>query len=343
MYLAGKFIADAEHHSLTRYLDHAQELTLNSGHKIPVIGLGTWQSKPGEVQQAVEDAIDLGYRHFDCALAYENEGEIGQAIAKKIQEGVVTRQELFVTTKLPPVLIEPTLVREGFNTSLKRLGLDYVDLYLLHNAISINRDYIKTLPPGSVLKRPEDPSKFFRNVDHVAVWHELEKLVDEGLVRSIGVSNFNQQQLQRLIDHGRIKPAVLQVECHAYFPQHDLLAFCQRHHVVLEAYSPLGSPQRWGGNASGPVLLEDQVLTDIAKKHGRTPAQILLRSLVERGVVVLPKSVNKVRLQQNLQIWDFHLDDDDKHKMEHMGKNGKRLIDYATWVDSPNYPFQALL
>ncbi|OQV18355.1 1,5-anhydro-D-fructose reductase [Hypsibius exemplaris] len=317
----------------------APQLTLNNGLKIPILGLGTWQAKPGEVGRAVEDALDIGYRHLDCALLYDNEAEIGEAIKKKIAQGVITRRDLFITSKLPPAANDPASVRGTVEISLKALKIQYIDLYLIHCPVSIRKEEWQKLESAERFAKPAHPAQYFNDVDPLTVWKEMENLVDDGLVKSIGLSNFSIPQIQRILDHGRIKPANIQVECHAHFPQDDIWAFCRKNSIILSAYAPIGSPARFGSAGSPGDLLKEPQLTVIGKKHRKTPAQVLLRWLIERDIVALPKSTHQNRLRENFEIFDFKLSQEEMQIINSLQEHGRRLFDFEMWKDAPNYPF----
>uniref|UniRef100_A0A8J8YPV6 Aldo-keto reductase family 1, member C13 n=1 Tax=Rattus norvegicus TaxID=10116 RepID=A0A8J8YPV6_RAT len=247
---------------------------LNDGHFIPALGFGTY--KPKEVPkskslEAAHLAIDAGYRHIDTAYAYQIEEEIGQAIQSKIKAGVVKREDMFITTKLWCTCFRPELVKPALEKSLKNLQLDYADLYIMHYPV---------------------PMKM------------LEKCKDAGLVKSIGVSNFNHKQLERLLNKPglKYKPVCNQVECHLYLNQSKLLDYCKSKDIVLVAYGALGTQRykEWVDQNS-PVLLNDPVLCDVAKKNKRSPALIALRYLVQRGVVPLAQSFKENEMRENLQ------------------------------------------
>ncbi|XP_066290544.1 aldo-keto reductase family 1 member B1-like isoform X1 [Branchiostoma lanceolatum] len=283
---------------------------LSSGKTMPLLGLGTWQSTSEQVINAVKTAIDAGYRHIDTAWVYGNEKDVGQAIKEKIAEGKIKREDVFVTTKLFYTFHRPERVREAMMQSIGRLGLDYVDLYLIHNP----QCFKYGTSPAEVFKPSADLERLFDDVNHVDTWKAMESLVDEGLAKSIGVSNFNSQQLERLLQNCRIKPAVNQVELHPYLAQQDLVDFCKKNNILLTAFSALGAPARPKAFASGeeePVLMEDPSVVAIAKKYGKSAAQILLRYHLDRGVSVIPKSVTPSRIQANFDIMDFSLSKED--------------------------------
>lgn len=242
-------------------------LSLNNGPKIPQVGLGVWQAARGEVtREAVLTALRLGYRHVDTAYVYGNEVDVGWAV----RESGIPRGQIFVTTKLWNDHQGYDAARRAFEVSLKRLGLEYVDLYLLHWPVQGKR---------------------------LDSWEALEALHSEGLARSIGVSNFLVPHLEELLDHCDRKPAVNQIELSPFLQRRETQALCRKHGIVLEAYSPLTRGQR----------LSHPSVTAIAKEVGRTPAQVLLRWGIQHGLVVLPKSTHAARIAENADLFGFEL------------------------------------
>uniref|UniRef100_A0A4X1T449 NADP-dependent oxidoreductase domain-containing protein n=1 Tax=Sus scrofa TaxID=9823 RepID=A0A4X1T449_PIG len=293
---------------------------LNDGHLMPVLGLGTLvsegipKSKAGE---ATRVAIEVGYRHIDAAYVYENEEEVGSALREKIADGTVKREELFYTTKLWATFFRPELVRPALERSLKKLRLDYVDLFIIHVPI--------TMKPGEELL-PKDASGkvIFDTVDLRDTWAALEKCKDAGLTKSIGVSNFNHKQLEMILNKPglKYKPVCNQVECHPYLNQSKLLEFCRSHDILLVAYATLGSDARkkWVIK-NKPSLLQDPVLNAIAEKHRRTPAQVALRYQLQRGVVALAKSFSEQRIKENFQVFEFELTPEDMESLDGLNRN----------------------
>ncbi|PPQ69216.1 hypothetical protein CVT24_000013 [Panaeolus cyanescens] len=260
----------------------APTIKLNDGKEIPVIGLGTWQSKPGEVAAAVAYAIkEAGYRHIDCAWAYGNEKEVGEGI----RASGVPRSEIFVTSKLWGTY--HSRVEECLDETLANLGTDYLDLYLVHWPVPMN-------PKGSHPVFPLLPNGK-RDVDHEwplkDTWKQMEAVVKKGKVKSIGVSNFSEKKLEEILPTAEIIPAVNQLELHVYNPQHKLIAYLKSKGIVPQAYSPLGS-------TSSPLIADTDV-QEIASTHGLQPADVLLGYLIAKGIVVLPKSVTPARIASN--------------------------------------------
>lgn len=275
-------------------------VTLNTDYKMPLIGLGTWKSAEEKIYQAVRWAIKAGYQHVDCAAVYGNEETVGQALHDAVAEGDIERKNLFVTSKLWNTAHKPADVRPALEQSLKDLQTDYLDLYLIHWPIA--EDPLS----GEALDIPQEET-----------WAEMEKAQKDGLVRSIGVSNFTQTKLKDLMDKAEIMPAVNQVEIHPYLAQNDLVEFCRENQIVVTAYAPLGSGDRPDTmkEAGEPSLLADQVVADIAKKNSATPAQVLIAWGLTRGLVEIPKSVQFDRIEENLGALNVTLDDDDMKRL----------------------------
>lgn len=276
----------------------------------------------------------MGFRHIDAAYFYENEEEVGQALRDKMADGTVKREDLFYTTKIWITFLRPELVRQCLERSLKKLGLDYVDLCIIHIPIAMK--------PGEELLPKDANGKFiFDTVDIRDTWEALEKCKDAGLSKSIGVSNFNHKQLELILNKPglKYKPTCNQVECHPYLNQSKLLEFCKSKDIVLVAYSALGSHRdpSWVSSDS-PYLLEDPVLMTIAKKHNRTPGQVALRYQLQRGVVVLAKSFNEKRIKENFQAFDFELTPEDMKTIDSLNRNF-RYSQMAFALDHPDYPF----
>lgn len=304
----------------------------NNGNEIPIFGLGTWKSQPGEVTQAVKDAIDIGYRHIDCAHVYGNEKEVGEAIKAKIAEGVVKREDLFITSKLWNTYHKTELVEPAIKISLKDLGLDYLDLYLIHWPFAYKDG------PDNFPKTADDLPLIDDTVDYLDTWKGMESVLGKKLTKNIGVSNFSSEQIDRLLKNCKVKPVTNQIECHAYLNQKKLSDYCKEKGIVITAYSPLGSPDRPWAKPDDPKLMEDKKLQELAKKYKKSPAQVLIRYQLDRGHVVIPKSVTKSRIAENCEVFDFKLNADDIAYIDSFDCNG-RICPMFGCEKAKHYPF----
>ncbi|PWW71628.1 Aldo/keto reductase [Tuber magnatum] len=296
---------------------------LNTGAEIPSIGLGTWQSAPGEVQAAVSHALlKGGYKHIDAAYCYGNEYEVGAGLAEAFKGGV-KREDIFVTTKLWSTY--HSRVELGLDKSLKSLGLDYVDLFLMHWPVPLN-------PNGNHDKFPKlaDGSRDLQtDWTYIKTYKEMEKLLFTGKVKAIGVSNFSVPFLKSLLSQTTIVPAVNQIENHPFLPQHDVVDFCEENGITITAYSPLGS-------AGGPLLGEESVIK-IAKKHNVAVGTVLLNYHTNRGNVVLAKSVTPTRIEENNEL--LKLDNEDMKALNNIHKeNGTKRFVTPPWPVNFGFP-----
>ncbi|MFD4553925.1 aldo/keto reductase [Streptomyces sp. NPDC058469] len=273
-----------------------QTLTLNNGVEMPALGLGVFQTPPDETRDAVTAALELGYRHIDTAAAYGNEREVGQAI----RASAVPRDDLFVETKIwiSDYGYDETL--HGFDKSAAKLGVDRIDLLILHQALP--SDFDKTL----------------------AAYRALEQLLADGKVRAIGVSNFMVDHLTALLDATSVVPAVNQLEIHPYFQQRPVLDFDDDHGILNQAWSPIGGITFYRGQGEDRrSVLEDPVVTAIAEAHGKSPAQVLLRWGVQQGRSVIPKSTKRHRIAENIDVFDFALSTDELKTLDAL-ETGRR-------------------
>ena len=275
---------------------------------------------------AVKYAIlEAGYRHIDCAYAYLNEEEVGRALDEVITSGAVKREDLFITSKLWNTFHTPALVRPVLQEQLAKLKLDYLDLYLVHWPVGFKEG--GDVFPGAT-----------SDVDYVDTWKAMEEVQLAGLTRTIGVSNFNSQQIDRILAVAKVKPVCNQVESHPYLVQDKLIRFCQEKGITVVAYSPLGSPDRPWAKPDEPSLLEDPKIVQIANKYGKEAAQILIKFQAQRGIVVIPKSVTPARIKSNIQIFDFELTDEELQTIASFDRN-YRFVPFDQYKDHPHFPF----
>ncbi|KAJ7997759.1 hypothetical protein DPEC_G00215460 [Dallia pectoralis] len=315
-----------------------QTIELNDGTRMPLLGLGTWKSgrSSSVFQSAVEAAIAAGYRHIDTAYSYRNEVEIGKALRSKMQQGIIRRQDMYIVSKLWCTHHATQDIQVCLNKSLSDLQMDYVDLYLVHFPVGMKKvdDELFPMKDGEILTT---------DIDYLDVWKGMEALLASGKVKSIGVSNFNILQLERLLSVARVPPSVNQVELHPYLVQSDLVEFCKSRNIALTAYSPLGSPGRpkdlHRGDTDPEKLLEDPVVGDVAKKHARSPAQVLLRYNVQQGIAVIPKSMKPNHILENTKIFDFSLSEDDLSALRGLDRGWKCCV-INSLRSHPYYPFE---
>lgn len=297
-------------------------LTLNDGHKMPILGLGCLEliNDPSLVRDAVYEAIRVGYRHFDTAWIYKTERLVGEGITRAISEGLVRREEVFVTTKVWMFHLKREDVIAQAKESNENLGLGYIDLLLVHGPVPLRKqtDANAFMP----MKQDGTPDVYDDLDIHTETWSAMEQVHDMGIAKSIGVSNYGIQHLIKTLAHARIKPAVNQIESNPLFQQMDIIDFCQKKGIAVTAYCPFGGPARKprdgqsedfnrSAEENKKSLWDNETIRRIAEKHGKTVSQILLKFHTSRGVAVIPKTVREERLVENSNIFDFDLDAED--------------------------------
>jgi alcohol dehydrogenase (NADP+) len=301
-----------------------QSLTFNNNDKMPILGLGTWKSEPGEVGKAIQEAIRIGYRHIDCAAIYGNEAEIGKALEEVMQAGLVTRNELWITSKLWNNAHAREEVPIALKKSLADLRLEYLDLYLIHWPVATRPDVIFPMKADDFFSLAEMPLN--------ETWAGMEDCVESGRVKHIGVSNCSIKKIEEL-SSAKIRPEVNQIELHPYLQQDEMLSYCNVNNIYLTAYSPLGSLDRPDvmKGANEPSLIENSVVGKIAQAHGCSAAQVLLRWAIERGTSVIPKSTNPGRLAENLEVANLKLDNQEMAELAKL-EMGFRYVNGEFWT-----------
>ncbi|MBI1315226.1 aldo/keto reductase [bacterium] len=300
-------------------------IELTSGRQLPAVGMGFWKVGRDVAADVTTQAIECGYRHLDCACDYGNETEVGHGIAAAVKSGLVTREQLWVTSKLWNTYHRPEHVRAACERSLRDLQLEYLDLYLIHFPIALQFvPFEDRYPPEWFF----DPDAFQPQLepDRVPIhetWQAMEELVAACLVREIGVCNFGVSLLRDLLACAKIPPAVLQVELHPYLTQEKLLRFCRESGIAVTGFSPLGAQSYFALNMAqqDESVLESEPVRRIAAAHDRTPAQVVLRWAVQRGTAVVPKTSRVERMRENLSINDFSLTDDEMAAISALNRN----------------------
>mmetsp|Transcript_5049 Transcript_5049/g.15141 ORF Transcript_5049/g.15141 Transcript_5049/m.15141 type:complete len:363 (-) Transcript_5049:71-1159(-) len=331
----------------------APTMKLRNGLEMPVVGLGTWKSARGKTGDAVRAAIKAGYRMIDCANDYGNEDEVGDAIADMIKEGVVKREDLFIQCKLWNTNHRKEHVKPDLMATLKDLQLDYVDSFVVHwpqacpatgSRPAVGVDGIEPKPKDQPTMFPLEENGHYasdNDCHFMEAYHAMEDLVDEGLCKSLGISNFNIRQIHECLESAKKHlPCVLQNECHPYLQQKDIIDVCRNNQIVFQSYSPLGSGDRpWQRKPGEVELLDDPRLKEIADAKGKTVAQIVLRWHLDRGITCVPKSVTPSRIQGNIDLFDFKLEAEEIKAFDRLNQ-GRRFLMWDPTSLHPDYPFK---
>ncbi|GHC63987.1 aldo/keto reductase [Ulvibacter litoralis] len=290
-------------------------LKFSNKDSMHTIGLGTWKASGNEVKNAVKEALNIGFRHIDTAAVYGNETEIGEALAEVFAEGKIKREDVFITSKLWNDSHKEGYIIPALQETLKKLQLEYLDLYLIHWPVAFKPGVGQPKKPSDYLSLEEAPI--------IDTWRGMEKAKEGRLARHIGVSNFSKKKLKALIEQATIKPEVNQVELHPLLQQNELLAYCKSEGIFVIAYSPLGSGDRSEGmkGENEPNLMEIETIREIAKKANATAAQVLIAWHAHRGCAAIPKSTSKDHIEANFQAANVTLDDADMEKIAALDKH----------------------
>ncbi len=293
------------------YHEVMETIDLKWGARLPKVGFGFWKVEKEKTAEVCRTAIEVGYRHLDCACDYGNEVEVGQGIAQAVNDGLCERDDLWVTSKLWNTYHAPEHVQAACEKSLVDLGLDYLDLYLIHFPIAQRFvPFEKNYPPGWFFNlNATNPTIEEARVPVSDTWQAMEELAKSGLVRNIGICNFGTSQMRDLLSYAKIRPSVLQVETHPYLTQEKLRRFCDQEKIAYTAFSPLGAQSYFSLGMADPAeaVLENPVIKSITAATGRTAAQVLLRWGVQRGTAVIPKTSSRDRMEENINVFDFQL------------------------------------
>lgn len=298
--------------------------------EMPKVGLGLWKVAKEDCAQTIYDAISIGYRHLDSACDYGNEKQVGEGIQRAIAEGLCTREELWITSKLWNTFHAKEHVKPALQKTLDDLGLDYLDLYLIHFPIAQTFVPFETRYPPEWFLDPnaQEPKMSFAKVPLFETWYAMEELVEAGLTRHIGVCNYNSALLQDLMSYANVTPYALQIESHPYLTQDKLIKLAQGFGLNVTAFSPLGALSYLELDMAGKneSVLQQPVVQNAAARLDKTPAQVVLRWNVQRGCSIIPKSTKLHRLKENLSIFDFSLNEDEMQAISALNAN-KRFND----------------
>ncbi|TKB07253.1 aldo/keto reductase [Desulforhopalus sp. IMCC35007] len=307
-----------------------KNIQFKNGDQMPIFGLGTWKSETGKVYSAVKEALRAGYRHIDCAPIYGNEVEVGQALADSFKEGIVSREQVWITSKLWNNAHAPEDVQPALEKTLADLQIDYLNLFLIHWPVALKKEVVFPSSSSDLLSLTERPI--------AKTWPAMEQLVEKGLCKHIGVSNFSIAKLKTLIETAKQPPEMNQIELHPYLQQAAMLKYCAANNIHLTAYAPLGSADRPARlkTKNEPILLEDPVIIKIAKEHNATPAQILISWAIHRETVVIPKSITPERIKQNLEATKIVLSAANMTEIEKLERNNRYVSgNFWTMEGSP--------
>lgn len=311
-------------------------LQFSNNDKMPMLGLGTWKSAKGEIYHTVRKAIEIGYRHFDCAFIYGNENEIGQAISDAINNKEVTRNELWITSKLWNNRHKKADIPSAIEITLESLKLEYLDLYLIHWPVALKYE----------VNYPQNGSEMvdLKHIPLTETWEGMIALKEKQRAKHIGVSNFSIKKINQLIADTGVCPEALQLELHPFLQQNKIIDFAKANGIAITGYCPLGSADRPANRITDgePKLFENKTIIDIANDKGATPAQIMLAWAVNRGTSVIPKSVNPQRLKENLEAADIELSPSDMQKINDLDQHYRYIKGDFWCLEGSGYTLENL-
>lgn len=323
-------------------MSHCESVELRDGAQMPSVGLGLWKIDNDKTSDMVYAAIQAGYRHLDAACDYGNEREAGEGIARALADGICTREQLWVTSKLWNTYHKAEHVRTACERSCQDLGLEYLDLYLVHFPIALRYvPFEERYPPGWIFDEQAEVPKMEPDAVPISeTWQAMEQVHSEGLTRHIGVSNFGCSLLRDLLSYATTRPDVLQVESHPYLVQQKLLRYCQQEQITYTAFSPLGAGSYvpLGMASADESVLEQEVVKEMATRHGKSAAQVVLRWAVQRGTAVIPKTSRIDRLSENIDLFDFELSEAEMDSISALDRN-QRFNDPGVFCESAFHCF----
>lgn len=311
--------------------------TLSNGLKMPSVGLGTYKEENEEkLVAAIKAAVAAGYRHFDCAYVYCNEHIVGKALKQAIEEsnGSLKRKDLFVTSKCWNTFHSKAAVATHLDDCLKKFGFDYLDLYLMHWPMGFEEGGSEFVPVG------EDNKSVNSEVHFMETYEAMELAVTQGKVKSIGLSNFNVDQVKEVLSKCKIRPVINQFEINPLLQNNELVDYCQSENVAVTGFAPLGAADRAWAESGDPLPLENPVILELAKKHNKSPAQVILKWLLQRNIIIIPKSSTPSRIVENAQLFDFELSADDMNVFKTKFPKEFRFYLFDVADKHPCYPFK---
>lgn len=310
--------------------------TLSNGLKMPSVGLGTYKEENEEVLvAAIKAALDAGYRHFDCAYVYCNEHIVGKALREAIEQsnGSLKREDLFITSKCWNTFHSKEAVAAHLDSCLKKFGFDYLDLFLMHWPMGFREGEEGFIPVENDKCVPSE-------IDFMETYHAMELAVEQGKLKSIGLSNFNVEQTKRVLAECKIKPVVHQFEINPLLQNNELVDYCQSQNIVVTGFAPLGAADRAWALEGDPLPLKNPVILEMAERLKKSPAQVILRWLLQRNIIVIPKSSNPSRVVENAQLFDFELSEDDMNIFKTKFPKEFRFYLFDIADNHPEYPFK---